>query len=289
MQKRQNGGILKIDLHLHTTFSDGKLSPAELLKNAYENHYSYISITDHDTISGFLDAKKIINNYKLELIPGVEISTILDSTEVHILAYYFDIENEDLLNLLKQVYDSRYGRAKQMVNNLESLGINLEWKDVLVYAGENTYIGRPHIARALIEKGIVKSIKEAFDRYLSNESPAYVPKYNVNTKLAIDTIKKAGGLSVLAHPGRLPDDSMVYTCIEMGIDGIEVYYASHSGGQTRLYEQIALENNLIRTGGTDFHGNEFYYVNYSAPDICINELKAANIKRKEEVKRGYHD
>ena len=279
MQKCQNGGILKIDLHLHTTFSDGKLSPEELVRIAYESHYSYISITDHDTFSGYLDAKKYLDKYKLELIPGVEISTILDQTEVHILAYYFDTENENLNNLLKQVYDSRYGRAKQMVNNLEALGIHLNWKEVLVYAGENTYIGRPHIARALIEKGIVKSIKEAFDKYLSNDSPAYVPKYKVDTGFAIQTIREAGGLSVLAHPGRLPDDTIVYTCIELGIDGIEVYYSSHAHGQTRLYEQIALENNLIRTGGTDFHGNEFYYINYSAPDICIKELKSAYNER----------
>lgn len=272
---------MKIDLHLHTTFSDGKLSPEELVRNAYENHYSYIAITDHDTFAGYLEARKYVKNYALELIPGVEISTILDTTEVHILAYYFDIENEDLNNLLKQVYDSRYGRAKQMVQKLEALGISLAWKDVLVYAGENKYIGRPHIARALVENGSVKTIKEAFDRYLSNDSPAYVPKYKVDTGFAIDTIKKAGGISVLAHPGRLSDDSMVYTCIEMGIDGLEVYYASHAAGQTRLYEQIAMENNLIRTGGTDFHGNEFYYINYSAPDICIKELKSAYIKRKQ--------
>ncbi|MCK9330076.1 MAG: PHP domain-containing protein [Candidatus Cloacimonetes bacterium] len=270
---------MKIDLHLHTTFSDGKLSPEELVRMAYENHYSYISITDHDTFGGYLDAQKYLNKYKLELIPGAEISTILDTTEVHILAYYFDINNDKLNSLLRQVYDSRYGRAKQMVKNLDTLGINLEWKDVLIYAGENKYIGRPHIARALIEKGIVKSIKEAFDRYLSNDSPAYVPKYRVDTEYAIKAIQEAGGVAVLAHPGRLPDDAMVYTCIDMGIDGIEVYYASHAHGQTRLYEQIALENNLVRTGGTDFHGNEFYYINYSAPDICIKELKKAYNKR----------
>jgi hypothetical protein len=282
LQKFRNGGILKIDLHLHTTFSDGILSPEELLKNAHQNHYSYISITDHDTFAGYIEAKKHIHKYNLELISGVEISTMLDNMEVHILAYYIDIENPELNNLLKLVYDSRYGRANDMVKKLATMGIELDWKDVLVYAGENKYIGRPHIARAMIEHGQVKTIKEAFDKYLSNDSPAYVPKFKVETEYAIDIIKKANGISVLAHPGRLTDDSMVYTCIDMGIDGLEVYYASHDPGQTRLYEQIALENNLIRTGGTDFHGKDFYYLNYSAPDVCIKDIKAF-MERKNKV------
>ena len=274
---------MKIDLHLHTTFSDGKLSPEELLRFAHENHYSYISITDHDSFLGYFDALNYINKYPLELIPGVEISTIHAESEVHLLAYYFDTTNEELNNLLKDVYDSRYGRAIQMVRNLESMNIKLDWKDVLVYAGENKYIGRPHIARALIENGTVSTIREAFEKYLSNESPAYVPKFKIDTEHAIRTIKKANGIAVLAHPGKLTDDSIVYSCIDMGIDGIEVYYGSHLAGETRLYEQIALENNLIRTGGSDFHGNDFYYINYSAPDICIKELKAAYEKRKTGV------
>ena len=271
---------MKIDLHLHTTFSDGKLSPGELLRFAYENHYSYVSITDHDSFLGYVEALKYLDKYPLELIPGVEISTMHEESEVHLLAYYFDIDNDELNNLLKNVYDSRYGRAIQMVHNLEVMDIKLDWKDVLVYAGENKYIGRPHIARALIENGTVSTIREAFDKYLNNESPAYVPKLKVETEHAIRTIKKANGIAVLAHPGKLPDDSIVYSCIDMGIDGLEVYYGSHLAGETRLYEQIALENNLIRTGGSDFHGNEFYYINYSAPDICIKELKTAHEKRR---------
>jgi predicted metal-dependent phosphoesterase TrpH len=265
---------VKIDLHIHTNYSDGKLSPEELMRLAHENHYSYISITDHDTFAGYLQARKLLKNYALELIPGVEISTILENTEVHLLAYYFDTENTELNNLLQQVYESRYGRAIEMVQRLKDLDMVLDWNEVLVYAGENKYIGRPHIARALVERGYVKTIREAFDKFLHNESPIYVPKYRVETEYAIQTIRKANGLSILAHPGRLIDDTIVYSCIDMGIDGLEVYYASHLAGQTRLYEQIALENNLIKTGGTDFHGNEFYYINYSAPDICIHDLKA---------------
>lgn len=269
---------MKIDLHIHTKFSDGKLSPEELLRIAHENHYSYISITDHDTFAGYQQAQKSIKNYAIELIPGVEISTVLENTEVHLLAYYFDTDNVELNDLLQKVYDSRYGRAIEMVQRLNGLGMKLDWNDVLNYAGENKYIGRPHIARAMVENGSVKTIREAFDKLLHNESPVYVPKYKVDTDLAIETIRKANGLSVLAHPGRLTDDSIIYSCIEMGLDGIEVYYGSHVAGQTRLYEQIALENNLIKTGGSDFHGNEFYYINYSAPDICIHDLKAAIAK-----------
>ena len=273
---------MKIDLHLHTTFSDGKLSPEELVRNAHENHYSFISITDHDTFAGYLEARDYMKNknFNLELIPGVEVSTIFENNEVHILAYYFDETNEDLIELLKQVYDSRYGRALEMVEKLKSYNIELDWTTILSYAGKNKYIGRPHIARAMITNGAVKTIREAFDRFLHNESPVYVPKLKVETEYAINTIKRAGGISVLAHPGRLSDDSIVYNCIDMGIDGLEVYYVSHITGQTRLYEQIALENNLVRTGGTDFHGNEFYFVNYSAPEICINDLKTLHEKRK---------
>ena len=272
---------MKIDLHLHTTFSDGQLSPEELVRNSYENHYSYISITDHDTISGYLTAKEFMKtkNYSIELIPGVEISTIYDNQEVHILAYYFDEENDALLSLLNEIYDSRYGRALEIVDRLKSFDIEIDWANILSYAGKNKYIGRPHIARALMTHGAVKTIKEAFEKYLHNDAPAYVPKLKIDTEDAINIVKKAGGISVLAHPGRLTDDSIVYNCIDMGIDGIEVYYASHITGQTRLYEQIAIENNLVRTGGTDFHGNEFYYVNYSAPDICIKDLKSLHEKK----------
>jgi len=263
---------LKIDLHLHTTFSDGRLTPEKMVQNAHENHYAYISITDHDSLGGYIEARKYVDAYDVKLIPGVEISTMSDDVEIHILAYYVDTDNDELNTLLQNVWDSRYGRAKQMVQNLEKLGICLDWKDILVYAGENKYIGRPHIARAMMEKGKVKTIKEAFDKFLNNDSPAFVPKLKIDTEYAIEVVKKAHGVSVLAHPGRLPDDSLVFSCIDMGVDGLEVFYASHDAGQTRLYEQIALENNLIRTGGSDFHGNEFYYINYSAPDICISDL-----------------
>ena len=266
---------MKIDLHLHTTFSDGKLSPEELLKYAYENHYGCISITDHDSTFGYQDAKKHVSKYPLELIPGVEVSTNYQGNDVHILGYYMDVEDVELNEMLKKIYDSRYGRAMQIVENLKTLGMHLEWTDVLKYAGENKYVGRPHIARAMIEKGFCKTIKEVFDNYLNNDSPVYVPKYRIETEAAIKTIKQAGGIPVIAHPGRLEDDALIYDFIEMGIMGIEVYYASHSSGQIKLYEQIALEHNLIRTGGSDFHGFDFFYLNFSAPDICIKELKSA--------------
>ncbi|HOE91054.1 MAG TPA: PHP domain-containing protein [Candidatus Cloacimonadota bacterium] len=272
---------MKIDLHLHTNYSDGKLSPEKLLKFAWENHYEFLSITDHDSTLGYQEACNFLSVYPLELIPGVEISTNYQTTDVHILAYYFDVNNEELVDMLKKIYDSRYGRAKQIVQNLNQLGIDLQWEDVLKYAGKHKYIGRPHIARALIENGFCKTIKSVFDNYLNNDSPIYVPKYRIDTAHAIEIIKNAGGIPVVAHPGRLEDDNLLYEFIDMGIEGIEVYYASHSTGQIKFYEQIALEHNLIRTGGSDFHGSDFYYLNYSAPDICIKELKS-----KYNHKRG---
>jgi len=271
---------MKIDLHLHTNFSDGKLSPDQLLKFAYENHYAYLSITDHDSTLGYQEATKHLAKYPMDLIPGVEVSTIYQTSDVHILAYYIDVHNELLTEMLKKIYDSRYGRAKQMVENLRQLGIDLNWEDVLKYAGQHKYVGRPHIARAMIENGFCKTIKSVFDNYLNNDSPVYVPKYRIDTANAIDIIKKAGGVPVIAHPGRLEDDSVLYDFIDMGIEGIEVYYASHSSGQIKLYEQIALEHNLIRTGGSDFHGHDFYYLNYSAPDICIKELKSRYLSKR---------
>lgn len=271
---------MKIDLHLHTNFSDGKLSPEQLLKFAYENHYAYLSITDHDSTLGYQEARKVVSTYPLELIPGVEVSTIYQSNDVHILAYYVDVDNAELNEMLRKIYDSRYGRAKQMVENLHKMGIELDWQDVLKYAGQNKYVGRPHIARAMIENGFCKTIKEVFDHYLNNDSPIYVPKYRIDSNQAIEIIKRAGGIPVIAHPGRLEDDTILYDFIDMGIEGIEVYYSSHSSGQIKLYEQIALEHNLIRTGGSDFHGYDFFYLNYSAPEICITELKTAHNKRR---------
>ncbi|MBC8384780.1 MAG: PHP domain-containing protein [Candidatus Cloacimonetes bacterium] len=265
----------KIDLHIHTNGSDGLYSAQEVLELAHHNKYNVISITDHDTLDGYNEALKYIGDYDIELIPGVEISCIHNNQDVHMLAYNFDPKDEKLGSLLNSIHQGRFVRAKKILQKLQNMGIDLPFEKIEELAGENGLIGRPHIARALIEMKYCNTIKEVFDIYLGEKCPAYEPKPAPSTKKAIKMVKKAGGVTVLAHPFTLGNDALIYELINIGIDGIEVFYTKHSDEKVDFYNEIALKNNLIRTGGSDFHGDGFDLQNfgfYSAPEFVYDEL-----------------
>ncbi len=266
----------KIDLHVHTNFSDGLYSPEEVLELAADREYDVIAITDHDNIDGFLQVKNYAAELDLELIPGVEISTLEQGRDVHILAYFFDWKNPELLALLKKIYDSRYGRAEQIIEKLNEEGIRIDIEQVKSYAGRNNYLGRPHICRALIETGYCNNKYEAFDNYIGENCFAYVPKFAPSSREAIRVVKQASGLAVLAHPYTLGDDSMIYDIISYGLDGMEVFYAKCNDETVIHYNEIAKMHNLIRTGGSDFHGDGFdmdIFGTYSAPEKVLKELR----------------
>jgi predicted metal-dependent phosphoesterase TrpH len=244
------------DLHIHTTASDGRLSPNNILQQAQEVGLSYIAITDHDTVDGLLEIheimkKNIINN--ISIINGIEFSTDLPEYEVHILGYQIDIYNLELRNQLNLLVANRHERIKQMIHKLNQLGYSIDYLRVLEIAEQATSLGRPHLAKALLEKGYFSSISDAFTTLLNKNAPAYVPHYKLTPLQVITLITKAGGIPVLAHPGLIGNDSIVLNLINTGILGLEVYHPTHNELQIQKYLDMARQYQLLVTGGSDFH------------------------------------
>lgn len=268
--------MLNIDLHMHTNCSDGMLSPKEILSLAQERNLNVISITDHDTLEGFWAAKEIISEYNIKLIPGVEISTNFQGKDVHLLAYNIDYHDKKLISMLHSIKEGRITRAKKIIEKLETLGIKIDYEEVKKKAGHNNLIGRPHIARVMVENGYCESKRVAFNDYISNDAPAYFAKPTPEPSEILDVVKKAGGILIIAHPFTIKDDSVVNNLLDLGIDGLEVYYGKTSQDTVDHYESLALKRNLIRTGGTDFHGEEIDYAifgQFTAPTLVLDEIE----------------
>jgi len=243
------------DLHIHTTASDGRLSPADIVDQAVQAKLSYIAITDHDTVDGLLQLSRIEQSLPASLcvIPGIELSTDLFENEVHILGYYIDIFNTELRLQLDILIVHRHERVKEMIAKLNQLGYSITYLRVLELAGRVTAIGRPHIGKALVEKGYFSTISDVFTTLLYKNGPAYVPHYKLTPKQVIELIKNAGGVPVLAHPGLVGNDNIVLDIIDLGICGLEVYHPKHDEGQIQNYLEIANKHQLLITGGSDFH------------------------------------
>ena len=248
----------RLDLHLHTTHSDGSCTPSEVVHLAYQAGVSALAITDHDITTGITEAITAGEQYGIEVIPGVEISSIIGQSELHILGYFIDWNDPVLHAQFKPLRDSRHRRNPQIVERLQSLGIDITYDEVRARAGSDS-VGRPHIARTLMDKGVVQSAKEAFDRFLAHGKPAYVPRDLPSPTDAIQWIKAARGLAVLAHPTWVkPTDQSLNELVRQlksnGLDGVEVYYSTHAARQTREYLSLAQQLGLLATGGSDFHG-----------------------------------
>jgi predicted metal-dependent phosphoesterase TrpH len=244
-----------VDLHVHTNASDGRFPPAEIVARAVEAGVSVLAITDHDTVSGIDAAMQAAASFPaLKLIVGVEINTDIPDGEAHILGYFFDHTNPELLSLLHELRVSRHERGRAMIARLEALGMPLSWERVREIANTEA-IGRPHIALAMLEKGYVVSLREAFDRFIAFGKPAYVERTKVSPALAADVISKAHGLPVLAHPFALAEpEKLIGALTEHGLAGIEVYYGGYSRDQVSRLRNLAQRYSLLATGGSDFHG-----------------------------------
>lgn len=243
----------RADLHTHTTASDGTLPPAEHVRWAAERGLAALGITDHDTIAGWDEAVSTGEAIGIEIVPGCELSTEVGNTEVHILAYYFDRENPAMVELLSRMRGGRRKRAAEAVQKLHGLGFTgISLDRVLELGGES--VGRPHIAAVMVEAGIVRTVKDAFDQYLIRGKPGYVPRPKLTPEESIAVIHAAGGVSVVAHPGLIKDDNWVRHFIAQGVMGIEAYHSDHSDSQSQFYARWAHDAGLICTGGTDSHG-----------------------------------
>lgn len=244
-----------VDLHTHSTASDGKLSPADVIGKALELGITILSLTDHDSVDGIASAIAAARAFpQLTFIPGVELSTDVPHGEVHILGYFIDYTDPALLASLQNLRDSRVERAREMVVRLKKLGINIGWGRVQEIAG-NGAVGRPHVAQAMLEKGYIASFHEAFQKYIGRDGPAYVEREKITPVEAVEIVLQARGLPVMAHPLTASDlDGMVVELKAAGMVGIEVYYNACSADDIRRLLSLAERYNLIPTGGSDFHG-----------------------------------
>ena len=255
---------VSIDLHIHTTASDGTFTPEQVVSHAHQLKLKAIAITDHDTLAGSKEALGSGIPPSLGFLTGVEISSspppfYPGSGSFHLLGYSIRLDDPKLNRTLEKLQQARKNRNPAIINRLNELGISITLDEVRREAGEGQ-LGRPHIAQLMVKKGAVASIDEAFDRFLGTGKPAYVDKQRVECFKAIEIILDAGGIPVLAHPGLLDYktenqiDELIGKLKKAGIQGVEVYYSGHTPDQISLYAELAQRHDLLMTGGSDFHG-----------------------------------
>jgi predicted metal-dependent phosphoesterase TrpH len=251
---------LKIDLHTHSTYSDGTDKPSELINKALAAGITTIGLTDHDSISGWQEATNSLRP-GISLVPGAEISCqTADGISVHILGLLFDSSNRELMNTLEKTRENRHGRMGKIIARINEAGIDITMSDVLAQLSDGATLGRPHLADALVKKGVVASRDEAFTQMLHNNSKYYVSHYSPTPEAAIALIKAAGGVSVIAHPmashrGRTISLETFGSLIDSGLDGIEVDHRDHSPDEKKQLISLANGSNLVMTGASDYHGN----------------------------------
>jgi 3',5'-nucleoside bisphosphate phosphatase len=246
----------QVDLHTHSTASDGLYEPRELLRQASEVGLHVLALTDHDTTAGLVQAAQAAQQLHIDFIPGIELNTDISGGEVHVLGYFLEYERPAFQKILQTLRDSRERRGQRMVELLHEQGISLSWERVREIAGDS--VGRPHIAKALLEAGYVQSIGEAFDKYIGNGCIAYVPHYRITPVDAVCLINSANGLPVIAHPLDMPGLDLLREWLPelcaAGMVGLETYYGPYTEENERELLALAHRYHLIPTGGTDFHG-----------------------------------
>jgi hypothetical protein len=241
------------DLHTHSTASDGTFTAAEVVSHAAEIGLKAISLTDHDSVAGVSSAMQAGVEHGVEVIPGIEMGSDVSGHDIHILGYFIETDNADFLRYLENLKSKRIGRAEEMCGRLTSRKMPITIDEALALAPGGV-LTRAHIARALVNKGYVTSVNEVFEKYLANGKPCFVPKYNETADDVIDTILKAGGLPVLAHPKLSAMDNRIESLTAAGLRGLEVYCIDHRPGDIRRYLRLADKLGLLVTGGSDCHG-----------------------------------
>jgi 3',5'-nucleoside bisphosphate phosphatase len=276
------------DLHLHTRYSDGTWSPTDLVREAQRHGLSALALTDHDTVEGCQPTAQACGEVGIEFIPGTELTAEQAGHEIHILGYYLETESPELLQEICLFQSVRQDRIREMVQRLNKMSIPLQVEAVFALANCRSP-GRPHVARALVQAGLCRSLDEAFERFLKKNRPAWVPKYKMSAIEAIQLIHRARGVAVLAHPGLNHTDEVIPSIVEAGLDGIECFHTKHSTSMTEHYLEMADEHKLLVTGGSDCHG-----VNKGRPLIGtvrvpyehVEALKARAVGRARALERN---
>lgn len=265
-----------IDMHVHTTASDGRFPPSQVIDMAIEKGLKGIAITDHDTVEGIKEALEYATKKEdFLVIPGIELSTEYKGEEIHILGYLFDYQAQELLEILNIIQNHRVIRAEKITEKLRALGMEITYQEVAEVAGEGI-VGRPHIASVLVKKGYVKDTHEAFKRYLAKGCPAFVERFKLDPFEAIDLVKRLGGYAVVAHPSLITDGSILQELIEAGADGIEVYHPENNKEATDCYLALTKKHQLLVTGGSDFHyppNEEVYHGDIGCKRVSFDSIE----------------
>ncbi len=270
------------DLHIHSTASDGRLTPAEVVQEAARRGLKFMSLTDHDTVDGIAPAKAAVQSFPgLKLIPGVEISTDIPQSDAHDIGYFIDYASRELGETLGRFRNSRLKRAQGMVAKLDKLGIHLDWPRVQQIAGASV-MGRPHIAQAILEKGYIDSFKQAFTDYIGHDRPAYVEREKITPAEAVALIIKARGLAVLAHPFTINEpEAIIIELKAAGLAGIEAYYNNYTAEDVGRLVAIAKKHDLIATGGSDYHGLDSSETAIGGIDLPLASVEKLIAKAKK--------
>jgi len=265
----------KVDFHMHSNASDGLFTPRELIQIAADAGLAAVGLTDHDTVSGLPEAFKAASTMGMELIPGVEISVLDESLEIHILGYY-PVHCEELEAILEDIRQERFRRMDSIVSKLMALGFKLRPEEVLAEAGDAAP-GRMHLARLLLKKKYVHTMAEAFTHYLGHSRPAYVPRQMMSIEEGMNVLLEVGAIPVVAHPGGKVKNDTIEKLISLGLKGIEVYHPDHSKAVVKYYKNLAAEKGLHITGGSDFHGENVmqpvYRANHAVSYSYLEKIK----------------
>lgn len=283
-----------LDLHTHSVFSDGALTPEEIVDIAVEIGLSAVSITDHDNTLAYQYAKAQAKKKaeetgvpEIEIVPGIEVNTMHEGYEVHILGYYYDFNNKDLQDMISYQQHARVQQLSEIVQNLNKIArIKITMEDIIALVKEGGSIGRPHMARAIANVGGVSSIIEAYKKYINDSAPTYVQRKTVSPHEAVETIYEAGGIPVIAHPHDVATtEDLIKDLMNYGLRGVEVYHRRHSPAMIEYFSSIAERYNLIKTGGSDCHGakvsGQIFLGKTHVPDWVLTELK--NEKSRLEI------
>jgi hypothetical protein len=243
----------RVDLHAHTTASDGTLAPRDLVRTAARHGVRVLAVTDHDSTDGLTEALDEAGRWGMTVVPGLEINCDVEGAEIHVLGYLGDWGTAWFQDFLRAQRAERVARVHRIAERLAALGLPIDPAEVFAVAG-NGAPGRPHVAQVMVNRGYVRSVREAFDRYLKAGGPASVPRRRLTPAEAVAVIRRAGGVPVLAHPGLADRDALIPDLVAAGLMGIEAYYAEHSAAQTQAYLALCRQYDLVATGGSDYHG-----------------------------------